>query len=94
VIFNLKVLYDSRVQRLGPYCCVWWKENKFDVGKLHFWMTRSIVEKNKGLLVLDLHLGVEFMKIFQKYRYCHPCFEVCLLDDSMQQLFVESSWHL
>jgi hypothetical protein len=70
-IFNLKILYDSRVQKLGPFCRVWWKENKLDVGKLHFWMTRSVVEKNKGLLVLDLHFGVEFMKIFQKYCSCH-----------------------
>jgi len=55
--------------------------NKFDVGKLHFWMTRSIVKKNKGLLVFDLHFGVEFLKIFQKYHSCHPCFGVCLPDD-------------
>ncbi len=49
---------------------------------VHFWMTRSVVEKNKGLPILNLHFGVEFLKIFQKYHSCHPCFGVCLLDDS------------
>jgi hypothetical protein len=93
-IFNLKVSYDLRIQRLGPCYRVWWKENKFDVGKLHFWMTRSVVEKNKGLPVLNLHFGIEFLKIFQKYHSYHPCFGICLPDDSMRQLFVESLWHL
>jgi hypothetical protein len=49
---------------------------------VHFWMTRSVVEKNKGLPILNLHFGVEFLKIFHKYHSCHPCFGVCLLDDS------------
>jgi hypothetical protein len=51
-------------------------------------MTRSVVEENKGLPVLDLHFGVEFLKIFQK------CSGVCLPDDLTRQLFVESSWYL
>jgi hypothetical protein len=57
-------------------------------------MTRSVVEKNKGLSIIDLHFGVEFLEIFQKYYSYHPCFGVCLADDSMRQLFIESSWHL
>jgi hypothetical protein len=41
-------------------------------------MTRSVVEKNKGLMVLNLQFGVEFLKIFQKYIHVIHALEFAL----------------
>jgi hypothetical protein len=38
-------------------------ENKLDIVELHIWMTRSIVEKNKGISIIKLHFVVELLQV-------------------------------